>query len=256
MDLDRDRGAEPVHHALSGGCRAAAARTFASAALRCCRFEAKATLGTPISRGRNAMSLDKPAVTSKPVHDLIRDRWSPRSFDPNRPVPRAALTALFEAARWAASSNNGQPWRFIVATKDNPAEYEKALGCFTPRNQRWAKTAPVLILVCARKTFEANGNPNLHAWYDAGAAMAMLSIQATAMGLRLHQAAGIERDKARAAYDVPAEFDVCAGIGLGYQGDPDALPEELPGREREPRGRRPLSDIVFAGAFGTSAKLD
>lgn len=201
------------------------------------------------------MALDKPAVTTKPVHDLIRDRWSPRSFDSSRPVPPATLVALLEAARWAASSNNAQPWRFIVATRDNAAEFDKALGCFNARNQRWARTAPVLIIVCTRKAFEANGNPNVHAWYDAGAAMAQLSLQATAMGLRLHQAAGIERDKARATYNVPEEFDICSGIGLGYQGDPDALPEELPGREREPRARKALTDIVFAGAFGTSAKL-
>jgi len=201
------------------------------------------------------MALDKPAVTSKPVHDLIRNRWSPRSFDSSRPVSPDTLTSLLEAARWAASSNNAQPWRFIVATRDNAAEHAKALGCFNVRNQRWAKGAPVLIIVCTRKAFEANNNPNVHAWYDAGAAMAQLSLQATALGLRLHQAAGIERDKARAAYGVPEEFDVCAGIGLGYQGDPDALPEELPGREREPRARKALGEIVFAGAFGTAAKL-
>ena len=201
------------------------------------------------------MALDKPAVTSKPVLDLIRDRWSPRSFDLKRPISADTLTALLEAARWAASSNNAQPWRFIVATVDNAAEHQKALGCFNVRNQRWAKSAPVLIIVCTRKAFEANGNPNVHAWYDAGAAMAQFTAQATAMGLRLHQPAGIERDKARAPYAVPEEFDICAGIGLGYQGEPDALPEDLPGREREPRARKPLSEIVFTGTFGNGAKL-
>lgn len=201
------------------------------------------------------MALDKPAITSRPVHDLIRDRWSPRSLDPDRPVSKDTLAALFEAARWAASSNNAQPWRFIIATKDDAAAHAKLLGCFLPRNQRWAKAAPVLIIVCARKAFEANGNPNIHAWYDAGAAMAQLTFQAMAMGLRLHQAAGIDRDKARAELGVPDEFDVCTGVGLGYQGDPDALPEDLPGREREPRARKPVNEIVFAGAFGAGLKL-
>ena len=201
------------------------------------------------------MALDKPAVTSKPVHELIRDRWSPRSFDPDRPVPKDTLAALFEAARWAASSNNAQPWRFVVATRDDAAAHARLLGCFLPRNQRWAKAAPVLMIVCARKAFEANGNPNIHAWYDTGAALAQLTFQASAMGLRLHQAAGIDRDKARTELAVPEEFDVCTGIGLGYQGDPDALPEELPGREREPRVRKALGEIAFGGTFGTAAKL-
>ena len=201
------------------------------------------------------MALDKPAVTSQPVHDLIRNRWSPRSFDAGKPVSRATVATLFEAARWAASCNNGHPWRFVIGTSDDTTAHAKLLGCFNARNQRWAKNAPVLIIVCARKTFEANGNPNIHAWYDTGAAVAQLSAQATAMGLRLHQAAGIERDKARTELGVPDEFDIVCGIGLGYQGDPDALPEELPGREREERVRKPLDEVVYAGGFGNAAGL-
>lgn len=196
--------------------------------------------------------LEKPAVTSRPVHDLIRNRWSPRSFT-DQPVANDELIAVFEAARWAASCNNGQPWRFMVATKDDPAAYAAALACFNERNQRWAKTAPVLIFGCARKTFEANGNPNAHALYDLGAATAQLTAQAQALGLVVHQAGGIEREKARAAFNVPEEFDIVVGFALGRQGDPDALPEELPGREREPRARKPLADIAFTGAFGTPA---
>jgi nitroreductase len=198
--------------------------------------------------------LEKAAVTSHPVHDLIRDRWSPRAFAPT-PVSQHDLTAVLEAARWAASSNNGQPWRFIVATSDNASAHAAAADCFNPRNQRWARPAPVLIFICARKTFEANNNPNPHAWYDAGAAVAQLSLQAQALGLVVHQAAGIDRDKVRVTYNVPEEFDVVIGIALGHQGDADALPEELPGREREPRARKPLSDLVFAGKFGEAAKL-
>ncbi len=198
--------------------------------------------------------VEKPADTSRPVHDLIRNRWSPRAFA-DKPVPRDDLISVMEAARWAASSNNGQPWRWMIATKDDPAAYEAALSCFNARNQRWAKTAPVLIFGCARKTFEANGNPNAHAWYDLGSANAQLTAQAQALGLVLHQAAGIERDTARATFNVPDEFDIVVGIALGYQGDPDSLPEELPGREREPRARKALADIVFTGAFGSASKI-
>jgi nitroreductase len=196
----------------------------------------------------------KPAETSRPVHELIRARWSPRAFA-DRPVSRDDLLSLLEAGRWAPSSNNAQPWRWILATKDDAEAHAAAVGCFGVRNQRWVRNAPVLIFVCARRTFEANGNANAHAWYDAGAASAMMCVQATALGLFVHQAAGIERDKIRATYEVPEEFDVCAGMAIGYQGDPDSLPEELPGREREPRKRKPLDELVFAGKFGAPARL-
>lgn len=196
--------------------------------------------------------LEKPAVTSRPVNDLIRDRWSPRAFAP-APVGRDDLIAVMEAARWAASSGNGQPWRWMVATKDDPQAYEAALSCFNASNQRWAKTAPVLIFGCARRTSERTGSPNPHAWYDLGLANAQLTIQAQSLGLVVHQAAGIEHDKARAAFSIPDEFDVVVGMALGYPGDPDSLPDELPGREREPRVRKPLGETVFTGAFGTPA---
>ena len=198
--------------------------------------------------------LNKPAQTSTSVHELIRERWSPRSFQ-TKAVSKTDLTAVLEAARWAASCNNGQPWRFIVATSDDAAEHAAAVAGFNARNQRWAKTAPVIVFVCARKTFEANGNPNAHSWYDTGAAVAQLSIEAQARGMRVHQAAGIEREVVRSTYGVPDDVDIIAGFTLGFQGEPDALPEELPGREREPRARKPLGEIAFSGKFGTAAKL-
>ena len=196
--------------------------------------------------------LEKSAVTARPLHDLIAKRWSPRAVA-HKPVSKDDLISVLEAARWAASSNNAQPWRFIVATKDDAASYDAALAGFVVRNQRWAKTAPVLIFGCARKTFEANGNPNNHASYDLGAAVAQLTAQASALGLVVHQAAGIERDVVRKTFNVPEEFDIVVGFTLGYQGDPDSLPEELPGREREARARKPLGEIVFGGAFGEAS---
>lgn len=198
--------------------------------------------------------LNKPAETSQPLHALIRERWSPRAFAP-KAVSKTDLTAVLEAARWAASSNNGQPWRFIVATSDDAAGHASAVAGFNARNQRWVKAAPVLIFACARKTFEANGNANAHSWYDTGTAVAMLTLEAEARGLRVHQCAGIERDKIRATYAVPEEFDICTGFVVGYQAEPDALPEDLPAREREPRIRKPLAEIAYSAKFGTPAKL-
>ena len=199
--------------------------------------------------------LEKPASATMPVHDLIAKRWSPRAFA-DKTVAAGDLRAVLEAGRWAASSNNGQPWRWIVATRTDTAAHAIAVGCFVPRNQRWARMAPVLMFCCARKTFEANGNANAHGWYDTGAASAQMTLEAQARGLRVHQAAGIERDKIRATYAVPEEFDICTGLALGYQGDPDSLPEELPAREREPRVRKPLEELAFSARFGTSITLD
>lgn len=198
--------------------------------------------------------LKKPAETSTPINALLQERWSPRSFA-SKPVSSTDLTAILEAARWAPSCNNGQPWRFMVASSGDAAGYAAALEGFNVRNQRWAKTAPVLVFVLARKTFEANGTPNGYAGYDSGAAVAMLTVEAEARGLRVHQAAGIEKDKVRAIFGVPDEFEVMSGLAIGYQGDPDALPEDLPGREREPRARKALSDIAFTGKFGAPVKL-
>jgi nitroreductase len=200
------------------------------------------------------MMLKKPAQTSVSLNPLLQERWSPRSFQP-KAVSQTDLTALLEAARWAASCNNGQPWRFLVATRDDAAGYAAALQGFNERNQRWAQTAPVLVFTCARKTFEANGNPNGYAGYDTGAAVAMLTVEAETRGLRVHQAAGIEKDKIRATFGVPDEYEILSGLTIGYQDAPDALPEDLAGREKEPRARKPLSEIAFAGKFGAPAKL-
>ena len=199
------------------------------------------------------MPLSKPAITSEPINALIAERWSPRSFL-DRPVDRKMLVSLFEAARWAPSCNNSQPWRFIVATSDNMAEWERVQGCINERNQRWSRTAPVAGFVCAHK-FMANGNPSPTPQYDSGMAMAMLLIQATEHGLRVHQMAGILRDKIRETYSVPDDNDVICGFALGYQGEAEALVEELPGREVEERVRQPLGDMVFTGKFGETSPL-
>jgi len=193
--------------------------------------------------------LQKPAETSAPVHHLIRYRWSPRAFD-SQPVEPEKLRSLFEAARWAASSYNAQPWYFIVATKDDPENYKKILDCFVEFNQGWAKSAPVVALSVARMKFEHNGTPNNHAFHDVGQAAANLALQATALGLQAHQMAGILPDKAREIFGIPDGYEAVAGLAIGYPGDPAALPDKLREQEHAPRSRKPLDSFVFAGKWG------
>jgi nitroreductase len=193
--------------------------------------------------------LQKPAETSAPVHDLIRHRWSPRAFD-SQPVEPEKLRSLFEAARWAASSYNAQPWYFIVATKDDPEDYKKILDCFVEFNQGWAKSAPVVGLSVARMKFEHNGTPNNHAFHDVGQAAANLALQATALGLQVHQMAGILPDKAREIFGIPDGYGAVAGFAIGYPGDPASLPDKLREQERAPRSRKPLDSFVFTGKWG------
>lgn len=199
-------------------------------------------------------AVHKPAETSRPVHDIIRNRWSPRAFAPT-PVPADALVSVMEAGRWAASSNNVQPWRFVVGTTADPDAHAALVKAFNVRNQRWTQFAPVLMVVLARRTAENDDKPNAHAWYDTGAAVAQMAAQATALNLRMHQAAGIDRDYIRAELAVPADYDIIAGLALGYQGDPSALPDDLAARETEPRKRRALAETFFTGRFGAPLKL-
>lgn len=192
---------------------------------------------------------EKIATTSAPVHDLIGRRWSPRAFE-NRPVEPEKLRSLFEAARWAASSYNGQPWYFIVGTKDNPENFQKVLDCFVEFNQGWAKSAPVIALSVAGLKFQHNGEPNRHAFHDVGQAAANMATQATALGLSIHQMAGIDPENARRIFSIPEGFEAVAGIAIGYAGSPDSLPGQLKERELLPRERKPLDSFVFAGKWG------
>jgi nitroreductase len=198
-------------------------------------------------------TLKKPAETSTPIHDLMAHRWSPRAFD-SKPVEPEKLRTLFEAARWAPSSYNAQPWYFIVGTKDHPENYHRVLESLIEFNQGWAKQAPVLALSVAKLKFD-DGKPNRHAFHDVGQAAANLSLQAEALGLSVHQMAGIEAEKARKLFNIPADYEAVAGIALGYAGDPASLSEELRKRELAPRQRKPLESFVFTGQWGKSFPL-
>ncbi|HKV04060.1 MAG TPA: nitroreductase family protein [Candidatus Acidoferrales bacterium] len=192
----------------------------------------------------------RPAPAAAPIHDLILHRWSPRAFD-SRPVELEKLRSLFEAARWAASSYNAQPWYFIVGTKAEPENYKKVLDSFVEFNQGWAKSAPVVALSVAGHIMSHDGSKNRHAFHDVGQAAANLALQATALGLQIHQMAGILPDKAREIFAIPADFEAVAGIALGYPGDPMTLPDgRLRDQETGTRQRKPASDFVFSGKWG------
>jgi nitroreductase len=198
--------------------------------------------------------LQKPAETATPIHEVLRHRWSPRAFD-SRPVEPEKLRSLFEAARWAASSYNAQPWYFIVATKDDPENYKRVTECFIEFNQGWTKSAPVVVLSVAGLKFPHNSETNRHAFHDVGQAAANLSLQATALGLQVHQMAGILPDKAREIFNIPEGYDVVAGIALGYPGDPASLPDGLREKEVAARERKPLNSFVFTGKWGNASPI-
>jgi nitroreductase len=196
--------------------------------------------------------MEKPAPVQYPINELIARRWSPLAFA-DRPVNETTLRQLFEAARWAPSCFNAQPWFYLVARRENPDAFQKMLACLVEGNQVWAKAAPVLMISGARLNFRQNGKPNRHAFHDVGAASAMLCIQATTLGLAVHQMGGFDVDAARRTYSIPADCEAVAAIAVGYAGDPGALPEKLREREVAPRARLPLTDMVFAGTWGSTA---
>jgi nitroreductase len=200
------------------------------------------------------MNTQKHATPDHPIHELFIKRWSPYAFA-DRAVADDDLRALFEAARWAASSYNEQPWRYLVATKANPAEFERLLSCLVEGNQAWARAAPVLALGCTSLYFALNNKPNAAAIHDLGLASASLTLEATARGLFVHQMIGILPDKARELYRIPEGIQPLTGLAIGYAADPDALPEKFRERDLAPRRRKPLAEFVFGGTWGSAASL-
>jgi nitroreductase len=183
-----------------------------------------------------------PGVAGMVEH--ILHRWSPRSYA-DRDVPIEDLKRGFEAARWAASSFNEQPWRFVVGRRGD-ATYKKIFDTLVQFNQDWTKSAPVLILSVARKHFVHNGQINRHSWHDTGAAMANFVLQITALGLHAHSMAGFDHQKAKAAFHIPDDFETVAVTAVGYLGDPESLPEEMRKSEVAPRQRKDLKEFVFS----------
>jgi len=191
--------------------------------------------------------MDKHATTDAPLIAPIRERWSPRAFA-ERSVGSDDLRTLLEAARWAPSCKNEQPWRFVYAHKGG-AGYEALEALLDDFNTGWAAGAPVLLLSVAKKTFDGDGQPNAHAWHDVGLAMGQLLVQATSMGIHAHQMAGFDWRGANAALGIPEGFQPVAMAALGYPGDPDTLPDGLAKAERGPRVRDALESLAFEGGW-------
>jgi len=196
--------------------------------------------------------MQKPAPVGHPIQDLLRHRWSPRAFA-DTPVPPAILRSLFEAARWAPSSSNEQPWAFLMATKDDPEAHGRLLSTLVEFNQTWAKHAPVLAIAVSEMEFARTGHPNRNAFYDTGAAVADLSLEATSHGLFVHQMAGFDPHKAIELCQIPKGWEPIAAFVIGYPGDPNSLPENLRERELGGRSRKPLADFVMSGRWGIPA---
>jgi nitroreductase len=185
----------------------------------------------------------------KGVQELLEKRFSPYAFS-SRPVEAEKLRKLFEAARSGPSSYNEQPWRFVVATRQVPEAFERLLETLTERNRQWARHAPVLVLSVAKLDFTHNGQPNRHAWYDAGQAAAYLTLQATELGLYVHQMAGFDPEKARQLLEIPEGYEPATMMAVGYLGDPESMKEAPRQQDRARRARKPLDSLLFEGTWG------
>lgn len=199
------------------------------------------------------MSHPKHARADHDIHELIRSRWSPRAFDGSRDVPRTELLRLLEAARWAPSSGNEQPWRFLVASRaGSPAVHEAILGTLTEKNRSWARTAPVLVLVAVQVSLERDETVSPLVWYDTGQAVAFLTLQGVSQGLFVRQMEGFDRERARSACRVPPGLDPAIVMAVGYRGDPDSLPlDKHRDAERQPRRRKAIAEFAFEGDWET-----
>jgi nitroreductase len=198
--------------------------------------------------------MEKSAETQYPIEEILRRRWSPRTFS-ERSVEPEKLQSLFEAARWAASSFNEQPWNFIVATKQDPEQHARLLSCLVEGNQRWARAAPVLMASVAKLNFDKTGKPNRHAFHDVGLAVQNMVVQATALGLFVHQMAGFSPEKVREIYGVPAGFEPVAAMAVGYGLAADELPEASREFDLGARSRKPVNSFVFEAHWGETSRL-
>jgi nitroreductase len=200
------------------------------------------------------MAHPKHAKPDHPINELISTRWSPYGFS-DWVVSDEQIQSIFEAARWAASSYNEQPWSYIIATRDMKEEFDRLLSCLMELNQAWAKSAPVLAIGCYKSNFTHNNTPNRVAQHDLGLAAGNICLQATALGLCVHQMAGILPDKVRELYAVPEGIHPLTALAIGYPADAQTLPESLKQRDQAPRPRKKLPEFVFGGKWGTASSV-
>ena len=195
----------------------------------------------------------KDARTTYPVHELLKQRWSPRAFA-DKPVEKEKLRSLFESARWSPSSYNQQPWRFIIGQNGDDS-YKKIMDALVEFNQKWASSAPVLIAVIGRSINNSGEGKNAVFQYDAGQSVALLSVEAMNQGLYVHQMGGFDRKKIAAHFGVPEEYKPVTVLAIGYIGNPDKLEGGLKNSELSERDRFDFDEFVFSGNFGENSGL-
>ncbi|MDX8409531.1 MAG: nitroreductase family protein [Mariprofundales bacterium] len=192
--------------------------------------------------------------TDIPIGPLFADRWSPYAFDPNQPLTSEQLACCIEAARWAPSCFGDEPWRFIICVKaEQPQAWQSLLVCLSPKNQEWAKNAPVLLLACADTLFSQVGKPNRWGAYDTGQATISLCLQAAALGLATHQMGGFDEAAVRTAFHIPDHFTPMSAIALGHHGDAGELEGGFRTVQENSRARKPLKSRFFHGQPGHEA---
>lgn len=199
----------------------------------------------------------KQAAVDHPIQPTLEHRWSPYIFG-RQPVSADVLRSLFEAARWAASSYNEQPWRYIVARReDEPQRFQRIVDCLVVGNRPWAHRVPVLVIGIVATSFERNGKANKAAAHDLGAASAQLTVEATARGLCVHQMIGIDPETTKAVFDLPPGYEVYTALAIGYPADVDStlsMDPKIAEKDTRPRSRKPLSQFVF-GDWEKSAEF-
>ena len=196
------------------------------------------------------MIIDKPAITSESIHELLASRWSPRAYDGEQAVTREQITALLVAARWAPSCFGKEPWRFIVFDRSrDPDNWRRAYECLADGNRKWAYNAPLLIAALAHTHEENREKPNRWAQYDTGAATISLALQAVALGLIAHQMGGFDGERLTASFGVADGYIPMSITAIGYPGDPKNLPPEFQEREMAERNRKDIGEIAFAGRW-------
>lgn len=197
--------------------------------------------------GKNDL-ITKIANTDFPIHDLLARRWSARAFS-TKTVEKSKLLSILEAARWAPSSRNEQPWRYVVFTDDNREKLDKARSILLEINN-YAKRAPILICAITKRTYSDNGIYNKLHFHDLGAANENMFLESFNQGLIMHEMGGFNRDKARELFNIPDDYEVGIMIAIGYQDSHEILPERYREKANSPRERKPLSEIAFLEELG------
>ena len=194
----------------------------------------------------------KDADAEHPLHELLRRRWSPRAFV-EKPIAEADLLSLLEAARWSPSCINEQPWGFLIARRQDTARFAEMTGCLAESNQVWARRASLLMISAAKRTYTRDGKDNPVHLYDLGQSVAHLTVQATVLGLSVHQMRGFNIERAIEVYGVPADYELASAIAIGYVAAAETLPDRLRERELLPRDRKPITEFTFSGRWGRKA---